>query len=156
MNIKEENEALRRERAELQDYIRNHLMRKGFDMGKIWEWVEHNRMTVIVPAVALMLWFAAIGCTPETRSPVSGQMVNASELQLDFNTVMASFELAKVDLEHQAEMQGKFKDALLALASGSVADWPGLLQLLVGGGLLGFMGDNLRKNGVIGGLKRNK
>lgn len=156
MTPEEENVALRKERAELQDYIRNHLMRKGIAMKKIWEWIEHNRMTVIVPAVALILWFAAIGCTPETRSPVSGRMVNAGELQLDFDMVMASFELARVDLEHQAEMQGKFKEALLALASGSVADWPGLLQLLVGGGLLGFMGDNLRKNGVIGGLKRNK
>ena len=29
----------------------------------------------------------------------------------------------------------------------------GLVQLLVGGGLLGVLGDNVRKNGVIGGLR---
>jgi len=32
----------------------------------------------------------------------------------------------------------------------------GLLQLIFGTGLIGFFADNVRKNGVIAGLKRNK
>lgn len=123
---------------------------------KIWRWIDHNRFTVVIPIAALAIWLAAVGCTPETLSPLSGRMVNASQLQVDFDTMMASFELAKGDLERQALMQAEFTKAILMLASGSVADLPGLLQLLLGGGLLGFAGDNIRKNGVIGGLKRNK
>jgi len=123
---------------------------------KIWKWIEHNRFTVVIPLIVLIFWIIAVGCTPETKSPVTGKLVTAAELQLDFDTVMASFELAKVDLERQAEMQTKFTEALMKLASGNVADWPGLAQMLIGGGLLGFFADNIRKNGVIGGLKRNK
>jgi len=123
---------------------------------KIWNWIEHNRFSVIVPVMAIVLWIVAVGCTPQTLSPLSGKMVTAAELQVDFNTAMARFELASADLERQAEMQAKFNELLLVLASGSVADWPGLLQMIIGGGLIGFMADNVRKNGVIGGLKKSK
>ena len=123
---------------------------------KIWKCIEHNRFTVFVPVIAIIIWLVAVGCTPVTRSPVSERMVNAAELEMEFDSVMKAFDLAKIDLERQAKMQGEFKKAIMALATGSVADWPGLLQLLIGSGLLGFAGDNIRKNGVIGGLKRNK
>lgn len=123
---------------------------------KIWKWVEHNRFTVAIPIIGLGVWLIAVGCTPETLSPLTNRMVNASQLQIDFDTMMASFEFAKADLERQALMQAEFTKAILMLASGSVADLPGLLQLLLGSGLLGFAADNIRKNGVIGGLKRNK
>lgn len=122
---------------------------------KIWKWLEHNRFTVIVPLVGLVLWGIAVGCTPEVQSPLTGQMVNAAELQLDYDITIKKFEAAKVDLEQQAEQQAAFKEALLALASGSVADWGGLLQLLIGGGFVGLIADNARKSGVIGGLKSN-
>lgn len=123
---------------------------------KVWKWIEHNRFTVIVPVLAIILWTIAVGCTPEVASPLTGRMVNAAQLQIDFDTVMASFRLAGENLERQALMQAEFTKILLGLASGGIADWSGLLQLLLGGGLLGFMGDNIRKSAVIGGLKRNQ
>ena len=41
----------------------------------------------------------------------------------------------------------------MQLASGGVADMPGLLKLLLTGGGLGAIADNIRKRGLISGLK---
>ena len=131
---------------------------------KIWKVIEHHRFTVIAPVVGAAVWLVAVGCTPLTVSPLDdAKRVNASQLSIEFKSwearqaiVAAKFEAAGEDLTRQAEANEAFKQTLLTLASGSVADWPGLVQLLIGGGLLGVIGDNVRKNGVIGGLKRNK
>ncbi|RKY10340.1 MAG: hypothetical protein DRP56_01270 [Planctomycetota bacterium] len=131
---------------------------------KIWKVIEHHRYTVVAPVVGGLIWLAAVGCTPLTVSPLDeAKRVNASQLSIEFKSwearqtiVAAKFEAAGEDLTRQAEANEAFKQTLLTLASGSVADWSGLVQLLVGGGLLGVIGDNVRKNGVIGGLKRNK
>lgn len=130
---------------------------------KIWSWIEKNRFTVLCPVIGVVLWIIAVGCTPETVNPVHPeQQVNAMQLEQEFiiwqkeNEVMiAKFEAAGKDLQVQAENQAQFFDVLVTLASGSVADWPGLAQLLLGSGVIGLAGDNIRKNGVIGGLKRN-
>ena len=129
---------------------------------KIWDFMDHNRFTVICPMVAIIIWLLAVGCTPLTPSPRDeGRMVNAAQLGIEYEQWMADqkvmekrFEAAGQDLERQAQANEEFKQLLLTLASGSVADWSGLVQLLVGGGLLGVVGDNIRKNGVIGGIKR--
>ncbi|MBE0534535.1 MAG: hypothetical protein IH624_02620 [Phycisphaerae bacterium] len=129
---------------------------------KVWKWVEHNRFTVVCPVTAAILWLGAAGCTPVTQSPMdAAAMVNARELSVEYQRWLAQqkvmearFEAAGQDLTEQAEANVRFTEALLSLASGSVASWPGLAQLLVGGGLLGVVGDNIRKNGVIGGLKK--
>ena len=131
-------------------------------LNKIWNVLEHNRYTVICPVAAAMVWIIAVGCTPMTVSPIDGtRAVNARELKTEYDVWLAQnkameikFIAASEDLKAQAQKQEELKQTLLALASGSVADWPGLMQLLVSGGLLGVVGDNIRKNGVIGGLKR--
>ena len=69
---------------------------------------------------------------------------------------MLKFDASKADLEKQKAAWGEFQQVLMKLASGGVADWGGLVQLMVGGGLLGALGDNVRKRGLIAGLKRNK
>ena len=133
-------------------------------MQKIWKWLNHNRWVVIGPVVGVMLWAYALGCTPETASPLDiGRMVNVSQLEIDFKTwqaqqeiTAAKFEAAGKDLVRQEEQNAKLKETILGLASGGIPDVPGLLKLVVGGGLLGAIGDNVRKGGVIGGLKRNK
>jgi hypothetical protein len=130
----------------------------------IWKTIEHHRYTVIAPVVGAAVWLAAVGCTPMTLSPLDdAKRVDASQLSIEFKSwaakqtiVAAKFDAAGEDLTRQAEANEAFKQTLLTLASGSVADWSGLVQLLVGGGLLGVIGDNVRKNGVIGGLKRNR
>ena len=126
--------------------------------------VGHNRFTVIAPVIGGLIWLVAVGCTPMTINPLDDtKLVDVSQLGIEFKSwearqaiVAAKFEAAGEDLTRQAEANEAFKQTLLTLASGSVADWSGLVQLLVGGGLLGVVGDNIRKNGVIGGLKRNK
>ena len=68
----------------------------------------------------------------------------------------AKFEAAGKDLVMQAERNEKLKETILGLATGGVPDVPGLIKLVIGGGGLGAIVDNIRKGGVIGGLKRNK
>jgi len=133
-------------------------------MQKVWKWLNHNRFVVIGPVVGLMLWAYALGCTALTQSPLDvSRMVNVAQLEIDFKTwqaqqeiMAAKFEAAGQDLKQQEERNAKLKETILGLASGGIPDMPGLLKLVVGGGLLGAIGDNVRKGGVIGGLKRNK
>jgi hypothetical protein len=131
---------------------------------KIWNVIEHHRYTVVCPVIAVVIWVFAVECIPMTVSPMDGtNQVNARQLDIEYQSwiaqqkiIEAKFEAAGQDLAEQAEANEAFKQTLLTLASGSVADWSGLVQLLIGGGFLGVLGDNIRKNGVIGGLKRNK
>ena len=133
-------------------------------MQKTWKWLDHNRWVIIGPVLGFMLWAYAVGCTPETASPLDiGRMVNASQLEIDFKTwqaqqeiTAAKFEAAGQDLVRQEEQNAKLKETILGLASGGIPDVPGLLKLVIGGGGLGAIVDNVRKGGVIGGLKRNK
>jgi len=133
-------------------------------MEKILKWIDHNRFIVIAPICALLIWIAAIGCVPETESPTQpGRFVNAAELETDFSVwqkqqeiVMVRFEAGRADIEKQQQQWSDFQKILLELASGNVADLSGLLKLLFTGGLIGAVGDNIRKRGLIAGLKKNK
>ena len=133
-------------------------------MSKIWKWINHNRYVLFGPIVGLMIWAYAVSCTPLTTSPLDpARLVNVQQLDLDFKTwqsqqeiTAAKFEAAGLDLEQQAASNEKIKETLLGLASGGIPDLPGLMKLLLGGGGLGAIVDNIRKGGVIGGLKRNK
>lgn len=132
-------------------------------MKKLVKWLDYNRFTVIAPMLALTLWIVAIGCMATTTSPLDpGKQVNALELQTEFEVwqlqqqqIMIRFEAGRADIEKQQKAWGEFQNVLLQLASGNVANWSGLAQLLIGGGLLGFAGDNVRKRGLIAGLKKN-
>lgn len=133
-------------------------------MQKIWKWINHNRFVLIGPIIAVMIWAFAVSCTPLTTSPLDpGRLVNMLQLDLDFKTwqsqqeiMAARFEAAGLDLEQQKEGNEKIKEILLGLASGGIPDMSGLVKLVIGGGSLGAIVDNIRKGGVIGGLKRNK
>lgn len=130
----------------------------------VWSWIEKNRFTVMIPLVAIILWLIAAGCTPETQSPFDpDKQVTAVELEQDYlvwqkenEITMMKFEAAGKDIERQIENQNKIIEFITTLSSGAVADWPGFVQLFLGGGIMGLLSDNIRKNGVIGGLKRNK
>ncbi len=132
-------------------------------MNKAWKWIEHNRFVVIGPVVALMLWGYAVGCTPMTRSPLDpARLVNTIQLDLDFKTwqsqqeiTAAKFTAAGQDLEQQRVNNEKMKEQIMSLASGGIPDASGLVKLLIGGGGLGAIVDNIRKRGVIAGGKRN-
>ena len=133
-------------------------------MGKIWKWIDHNRFVVIGPVLAIAIWFYAVGCIAQTRSPLDpAKLVTERELQIELKVwqaeseiMIAKFESAGEDLQEQKENNKKLTDFIVAVASGNVADLPGLVTLLITGGGLGAIGDNIRKRAVIAGLKRNK
>ena len=133
-------------------------------MEKAMKWLNHNRFVVIFPIVGIMLWAYALGCTALTTSPLHpGRMVNVTQLDIEFKTWQAQqeimavkFEAAGLDIEQQKAGNEKIKETILSLAAGGIPDVPGLVKLLIGGGGLGAIVDNIRKGGVIGGLKRNK
>jgi len=131
---------------------------------KVWSVVEKNRWTVLVPMLGAVMWImAGICCTPETKSPTRPTvMVNAAELQQDYqqwvsdcNLTAKRFEYAATDIKQQQEKWTAAENALMQVSTGNVTSWTGLLGLLSGSGLIGLFADNIRKNGVIGGLKRN-
>jgi len=130
---------------------------------QIWKWIDHNRFIVICPGAALLLWVVAVGCEPITASPLDpARSVNAKQLELDLKIwqkqieiTQAKFEAAGEDLAEQKANNAKITEFILNLAGGGVADLPGLIQLLVGGGAIGAITDNIRKRGLIAGLKRN-
>ena len=129
----------------------------------IWSWIEKNRFTVLCPLVGTVLWLFAASCTPVTQSPFHpDRMVTAVELEQEYQVwlkeneiVVSKFEFAGKDLQQKLNNQNAAIQAAISFASGNVADLPGLIQLLMGSGIVGLFADNIRKNGVIGGLKRN-
>jgi hypothetical protein len=123
-------------------------------LGKIWNFIEHHRFTVVGPIVGLIIWVAAVGCMAEVESPLTGKMVGANELQLDFDYMVMAFEVAGQQLKEKQEAIDGLKAFLITLASGNITDFSNLLTAILGGGFLGLLGDNIRKNGVIGGLKQ--
>lgn len=132
------------------------------NLPQIKKWIDHNRFAVILPVVGCCLWAWVAGCTPQTASVLRpGETLNATELSLELkewqakvDVQAARYEAAAADLEAQQEAMAKAQEAVLQIASGSVADLPGLISLLLGGGVLGLLTDNVRKGGVIGGLKK--
>jgi len=132
-------------------------------MLKIWKWIEYNRFVFIGPIIGLVIWFYAISCTPLTESPLNpNRMVNELQLSTDLKIWQAQqeimiikFEAAGQDITEQKEGNKKIESMVLDLASGGIPDLPGLLKLLIGGGGLGALGDNIRKRGLIAGLKIN-
>lgn len=130
---------------------------------KIKKFVNYNRFIVIGPIVGLLLWFYATSCTPITRDPISpDKFVNAIELKQSFESWQADqakitklYEIAGEDLKQQEESNRKIEELIVNLATGGIADMPGLIKLIVAGGALGAIGDNVRKRGLIQGLKKN-
>lgn len=131
---------------------------------KIWKWIEHNRFVWIGPIIGLLLWAYAASCTPLTESPlVPGRLVNESQLSVDLKTwqvqqevMIVKFEAAGQDIEQQKENNKKVQAMILDLATGGIPDMSSLVKLMIGGGGLGALADNVRKRGLIAGLKRNK
>lgn len=130
---------------------------------RIFKWMDHNRFVVVFPLVALALWFAGGCLEPRTASPLDARaLLDAPGLELAFTAwqaeveiMAAKFTAAGADLETQRENIGKLKEFVLSLATGGVADLPSLVQLLITGGGIGAITDNIRKRGLISGLKRN-
>jgi hypothetical protein len=129
---------------------------------KIWKFIECNRWVFIGPIVAFLLWGYALSCTPQTMSPLDPtRMVNALELETDLKTwqkaqeiTIIKFEAAGKDIEKQKQDNQAITQMIFDLATGGIPDMSGLAKLLLGGGGLGAVLDNIRKRGLIIGLKK--
>lgn len=130
---------------------------------KAVEFVDYNRWLVVGFIAGVLVMAGGLSCEPLTESPTNPQkLVDAKELQTDFarwqadqQIIAAQFEQAGEDLKSQQEAQDKITKFLLDIASGAAVDWQAGLQLVLAGGGLGAIVDNIRKRGVIAGLKKN-
>ena len=128
---------------------------------KIWKYIERNRFAVIAPVIMLGVWLYCVGCTPTTASPLNpNNQVTAAELEIEFEfwqaqnvIIMKKFDLSREDIEKQKLAWAEFQEVLMKLSTGAVADMPGLLQMLLGGTVVGVLADRLRASGVIGKQK---
>ncbi len=118
--------------------------------------VDHNRFSVILPIVIVVVWLIAFGCTPMTASPMTGQLVAADMLKVEYDTMLSKFNIAAKDLEKQYEQQEMIMQIVTSLASGQVTTWGALGNMLIAGGGVGLLFDNRRKNTVITAMKRVK
>ena len=114
-----------------------------------------NGLTATIIAVVLALIIGVIGfaCTPATKSQLDpARKVDARELNIEYQIWLAEqqvqqrrFELAAEELDAQAEQLTALGDIVQTLASGGVPNVPGLIQLVLGAGVLGLVTDNVRR-----------
>jgi hypothetical protein len=127
-------------------------------MNKIWKWLECNRFLVVG---VLLSAIVAINCTlPQVVSPLDpGRLVDSRGLDLEFrqwqadcNVMAIRFKAAGEELTEQIDRNTKLEKLITDIATNAPnpLSWPGLL--LSGGGL-GAIIDNIRKRGLISGLK---
>jgi hypothetical protein len=122
---------------------------------EIWRWAKHNRWTVILPAVGVVLFLYGAGCVAEVQHPFEpDRHVNADELALEISIYTSKFELATVELQRQQEALNAIQEIALSLATGGLTDWGQLLNVLIASGGAGLLMDNRRKNTVISAMKR--
>lgn len=123
-------------------------------------WFSYNRGLVAGIILGVIMSVIAASCIPVTASPLDPQkIVDANGLQLEYKAwqleqeiTAEKFRIAAVDLQKQAENQEIIEKAIITVAQNPTNAW----QLLADGVLLGAVFDNIRKRGVIAGLKRNK
>ena len=130
-------------------------------LDKIWTFIEYNRWLIAGIFLSLLLTFGGIYCVPLTSSPLQPEkMVDEKGLAIDFKTwqmqtaiMQEKFTNAGEDLKTQTEKNSQIETMIVDLASGRVPDVPALLKILLGAGGLGAVYDNIRKRGLISGLK---
>jgi hypothetical protein len=128
---------------------------------KIWQFIEYNRWFVAGVILALAVTLGGIYCVPVTPSPLQpAKMVDEKGLALEFKTwqmqcqvMQDQFTAAGEDLQAQAARNGQIETMIVDLASGRIPDIPSFLQVLLASGGLGAVYDNIRKRGLISGLK---
>jgi hypothetical protein len=128
---------------------------------KIWQFIEYNRWFVIGVILSIILTFGGFYCVPVTPSPLQpAKMVDEKGLALEFKTwqmqcqvIQDQFTNAGEDLQAQAARNTQIASMIVDLSSGRLPDIPSFLQVLLASGGLGAVYDNIRKRGLITGLK---
>ena len=109
--------------------------------------------TIICLLLSLVIGVIGVACMPETQSPLNPERkLNARELEhayqvwiVEQQVQQRKFELAAEDLDTQTEQLTAIGEAIQTLAAGGVPSIPGLLQLLLGAGVIGLITDNVRR-----------
>jgi hypothetical protein len=130
-------------------------------LDKIWKFIEYNRWLCAALVLVAVATFGGFYCTPLTQSPMdTARMVDERQLAIDYKTwqseqtvTAAKFESAGEDLQEQAARNTQIENMIGSLATGQLPDVPGFLKLLLGAGGIGAVYDNIRKRGLITGLK---
>jgi hypothetical protein len=130
-------------------------------LDKIWKLIEYNRWFVAGVILALAVTLGGVYCVPLTPSPIEqARLVDEKGLSLDFKTwqmqcsiMQDKFTAAGEDLQAQAARNSQIQTMIVDLASGRIPDVPAFLQLLLASGGIGAVYDNIRKRGLISGLK---
>ncbi len=130
--------------------------------------VDHNRWLIVGLIVAVALSSLLIGCVPKTASILyPDRLVTAAELereavqiQGDAEAQLAQLELARADLQRQAELRAKVIEIAgglgTSLAAGQITPAAGIaavIQLLALAAAGGAIADNRRKDKKITELK---
>lgn len=123
-------------------------------MDRIFDWIGKNTSTVVIPLLLLAAVLVTGACVPVTESPLTGKEATIVELDRDYQVMLIGFEAAATDLETQYSQRAEVMKIITAVASGQVTTAPGVLSLMLGGGLLGVGIDNRRKDTVIKAMKR--
>ena len=130
---------------------------------KIWTFIDHNRFFVIAFIMSIILLVCQYSCVPQTQSIlVSGRMIDDRQLALELKEwqvknelMIAKFGSAAEDLVLQKQQLDKLSKFIIRIGSGDIPTIPDILKYLVAGGGIGAIVDNVRKRGLIAGLKRN-
>lgn len=109
--------------------------------------------TIVCLCLSLVIGVISFSCMPETVSPVNPEhKLNARELEHAYQIWQAEqqvqqrrFELAAEDLDAQVEQLTAFGELIQTLGAGGVPNVPGLIQLVLGAGVVGLITDNVRR-----------
>lgn len=130
---------------------------------KVTKWINYNRFLVIGITIAIGVWIFTSCGTPQTESPYrTGVYVTSDELEIEYsrwiadqNTIAKKFVAAGKDLEKQQAGQNELKKIIVDVANGDITSGKTLLLTLLTGTAGGSLIDNIRKRGLISGLKAN-
>jgi len=106
-------------------------------MDTLKKWLYEQRYKTILP-IAIIIGIILTGgmSKPLTRSPISGNKVDAEQLRIEFDHMIAQYKYSAELLQEQLERRDKIAKFITALASGQATNWGGVANLALSAGLL--------------------
>lgn len=130
----------------------------------VWSFVEKNRFLLVCIFLSMFIFFYGSCMEPVTSSVLNPEKsVTAKQLELEYvqwlhdvNEQSMKFNFASDDIAAKKASLDKLYNCISQLAQGNVGGFEEGMLFLIGGGGLGAIVDNIRKRGVISGLKMMK
>jgi len=123
-------------------------------MEKIISFVKNHAIDTFIPALMIsgLVFFGGMA-KPTTKSPMTGEKVDAGQLKIEYEYLVNQYQYAADQLAEELEKQNKLLEFITSLAAGQVTNWPGVLNLFLTGGLAGALFSTVNKNKQIKDLK---